>query len=77
MRAEERKRLLRKELDEQARIKKEKAKKAKEDDMAYDRAQAEHLKLLNAKEEEKIKKLKDKVLAEKEMRDTHLKKVEH
>lgn len=54
MRQADRKRLLKKELDDQRLHKLEKAKKIKEEDMAYDRAQAEHLKLLNAREEEKI-----------------------
>lgn len=65
----ERKRLMKKELDQQAQVKIQKKLALQEEDRQYDEAQKAHLKLLEEREKEKQRLLQDKILQDKISRD--------
>ena len=62
MREAERKRLLKQELMEQQKMKEQKKIEALKENLEYDKAQDEHLKVLDAKEREKAEQLHKKIL---------------
>lgn len=77
LREKERKRLLVIELDAQRQVKDERARKLKQEDNDYFKAEQQHMKLMDEKEIEKVRARAHKIQTEKVSRDDQLKKTQH
>jgi len=72
MREQERRKLIRGELDKQLREKKERASRELDERRAYESLQTEHVMLLGQREQEKANQHREKITQEKESRDRQL-----
>ena len=72
MREQERRKLIRGELDKQLMEKKEREARELEERRAYEALQAEHVALLGQREQEKAAAHREKIMQEKESRDRQL-----
>ena len=72
MREQERRKLIRGELDKQMREKKERETRELEERRMYEALQSEHVKLLGQREQEKAVAHREKIMQEKESRDRQL-----
>jgi hypothetical protein len=72
LREQERKRLIKDELDRQVREKNKRKKREQQEDSEYEKIQKQHIELLNQKEKERMRDTQQKILNEKESRDHQL-----
>ena len=72
LREQERRRLIRNELDKQLQDKKKRAEEEKQEARMYETLQNEHIKLLGQREQEKLAEQRNKIEAEKASRDRQL-----
>lgn len=72
LREQERKRLIKDELDRQVREKNKRKKREADEDVEYEKLQQKHIKLLDDKEKERMHETHQKILNEKQSRDQQL-----